>query len=379
MKFNILNNTYASNNENIATYHDEIFKLIREKISSFLNQGKILKFDEIFQQSAFALGIEEYSAAESKAYEEWFENLISFSKLATYLEDVSIHEIIIHDYNLIQVISGHNSITINESFIALNDYDLALEILAFSNKETWNYQQPFCSFLLNIHTHSFRATLIHHSTASNKKSKLFLRRINKMIFDLEDFEMSSEIRTFLTQLIENKNNFIISGATCSGKTSLLSSLLKKINQDEHLVILDDTNEIQTNHLTTSYFLANEKIEGKTLKDYCAYAMRMRPDRILLGEMRSSEIVPFILSMNTGHRGLISTIHANSAKDCVSRMCLLFSLYSNISKLNFSTITSLICQNVEYVVHMENKKIKEIIKIFGADNLNPIYDYIFNFE
>ena len=124
---------------------------------------------------------------------------------------------------------------------------------------------------------------------------------------------------------------------------------------------------------------NEKIEGKTLKDYCAYAMRMRPDRILLGEMRSSEIVPFILSMNTGHRGLISTIHANSAKDCISRMCLLFSLYSNISKLNFSTITSLICQNVEYVIHMENKKIKEIIKIFGADNLNPIYDYIFNFE
>jgi len=379
MKFNILNNTYASNSENIATYHEEIFKLIREKISSFLNQGKVLKFDEIFQQSVFALGIEEYSAAESKPYAEWFENLISFSKLAKYLNDVSIQEIIIHDYNLIQIISGQHSITIDEPFIALNDYDLALEILAFSNKETWNYQQPFCSFLLNTYTHSFRATLIHHSTASNKKSKLFLRRINKMIFDLDDFEAPLEIKTFLTNLIENKNNFIISGATCSGKTSLLSSLLKKINKDEHLVILEDTNEIQTTHPTTSYFLANEKMEGKTLKDYCAYAMRMRPDRILLGEMRSCEIVPFILSMNTGHRGLISTIHANSAKDCISRMCLLFSLYSNISKLNFSTITSLICQNVEYVVHMENKKIKEIIKIFGADNLNPIYDYIFNFE
>ena len=379
MKFNILNNTYATNSDNIATYHNEIFKLIREKISSFLNQGKILKFEEIFQQSAFALGLEEYTESESRPYEEWFDNLISFSKLTTYLKDLSIHEIIIHDYNLIQVISSHGSVNIHDEFVALNDYDLALEILAFSNKETWNYLQPFCSFLLNICNHSFRATLIHHSTASNKKSKLFLRRINSTIFDLNDFDIPAEIKSFLTNLIENKHNFIISGATCSGKTSLLSSLLKKINKDEHLVILEDTHEIQTSHLTTSYFLANEKIEGKTLKDYCAYAMRMRPDRILLGEMRSSEIVPFILSMNTGHRGLISTIHANSAKDCISRMCLLFSLYSNISKLNFSTITSLICQNVEYVVHLENKKIKEIIKIFGADDLNPIYDYIFNFE
>ncbi|OFZ27986.1 MAG: hypothetical protein A2381_02690 [Bdellovibrionales bacterium RIFOXYB1_FULL_37_110] len=379
MKFNILNSTYISNNENIATYHNEIFTLIREKISSFLNQGKTLQFDEIFKQATFALGIEEYCASESKIYAEWFENLTSFLKLTKYLNDVSIHEIIIHDYNLIQVISSQNSITVKEEFIALNDYDLALEILAFSNKETWNYQQPFCSFWLDIYSNSFRATLIHHSTASNKKSKLFLRRINKMIFALDDFDIPLDIKTFLTGLIENKNNFVISGSTCSGKTSLLSSLLTKINKDEHLVILEDTNEIQTTHPTTSYFLANEKIEGKTLKDYCAYTMRMRPDRILLGEMRSNEIVPFILSMNTGHRGLISTIHANSAKDCISRMCLLFSLYSNISKLNFATITSLICQNVEYIVHMENKKIKEIIKIFGADNLNPIYDYIFNLE
>jgi type IV secretion system protein VirB11 len=81
-------------------------------------------------------------------------------------------------------------------------------------------------------------------------------------------------------------------------------------------------------------------------------------------------------MNTGHKGLMSTIHANSCVDALSRIALLFSLYSENKEIDFSLITKLACKNIDYVIHMENKKISEICRVIGSEGETPFYEIIY---
>ena len=103
---------------------------------------------------------------------------------------------------------------------------------------------------------------------------------------------------------------------------------------------------------------------------------MSPDRLIVGEMRSTEVVPFLLAMNTGHKGLMSTIHASSAVDALSRISLLFSLFSESNDISFALVTKLVCKNVDYVIHMEHKKIVEICKVIGSDAETPFYERLY---
>ena len=113
-----------------------------------------------------------------------------------------------------------------------------------------------------------------------------------------------------------------------------------------------------------------------LKELCTFSLRLRPDRIILGEIRSSEILPFVLAMNTGHKGMMSTIHADSGIDAVSRMALLFVIHGENQAFSYEMALKLICKNIDVVIFLKDKKIIEIIKIIGADNGMATYDYIF---
>ena len=92
-------------------------------------------------------------------------------------------------------------------------------------------------------------------------------------------------------------------------------------------------------------------------------------------MRSHEVVPFLMAMNTGHKGLIGTLHASSAADALNRVALLFSLYGGEANLGFDKVMELQCRNLEYVVYMENKQVKEVIKVLGSDKGIPFFETI----
>lgn len=191
-----------------------------------------------------------------------------------------------------------------------------------------------------------------------------------MAHPLESFGETEKLK----EMVFNKSNLLIAGSTGSGKTSLLTTLLENVNKDEHLVILEDTYEILNSHPHQTRFLAGETNET-SLKAYLSYTLRLSPDRIILGEMRSHEVIPFLMAMNTGHTGLMGTIHASSAVDALNRVALLFSLYSGEANLNFEKIMELICRNLQYVVFMEHKKVKEVIKILGSEKGIPFYENI----
>lgn len=351
----------------------DLFKLHYKKMSA---KELNLEFKKVLLSTLGELGILEFESSEVTFLEDWFNNVHHQKFIKNLLTKEGIQEIIFHSNESIQILFHNKKEQIEISDITLDDYQLSFEIFALKNNISWNFSEPFASFSANLFDQDFRITLIHHSTSANRKSKVFLRSQKMTKPTLSIFNEEEQIQNFLKKLMIEKKNILISGSTGSGKTTFMRALLNEIPLDEHVIILEDTHEIMTVSKNQTSLLSHNELSKKTLKDYCAYALRMSPDRMLVGEMRSTEVVPFMLAMNTGHKGLMSTIHANSCGDALSRIALLFSLYSENKEIDFSLIMKLACKNIDYVVHMENKKIKEIARVLGSEGETPFFEMVY---
>jgi len=154
-----------------------------------------------------------------------------------------------------------------------------------------------------------------------------IRKFNKDILGLDDLirlgTIDEEVADFLKLCVRNKKNIIVSGATSTGKTTFLNLLTSLIVDDERLVTVEETLELdlrQENLVRLESRPANLEGEGAiTLKDLIRNSLRMRPDRIIIGEIRGPEAVDVLQAMNTGHEGSMTTVHANSSRDMISRM------------------------------------------------------------
>ncbi len=362
-------------------YQDQIFNSFKERFKNLITQSVICDFNKIMQATIAECGLGDFSPdmmekIDTSQIKKWFLDVYEQNFLMQAVLTNALEEIIVHSEKDIQVITREKKESLTLQGISDADLQLSFEVLSLKNGVSWNYATPFASFFVTLFDQNFRATLIHHSATPNKNSKLSLRFIAKERYHLDDFQIPSEVKNFLFDIFLQKENLLICGATGSGKTSFLSALLNNAAKDEHIIVLEDTHEIAPCSSRQTNLLATEGLINKELKDYCAYAMRLRPDRIIIGEMRSKEIVPFILSMNNGHRGLMSTIHAESGQDAISRMTMLFSMYSNNPNIGMDTITKLICTNLKYVVALKYKKVCQIIKILGSDQENVIYETLY---
>ena len=138
--------------------------------------------------------------------------------------------------------------------------------------------------------------------------------------------LNLEVSKYLSKIVKAKKSFLISGGTGAGKTTLLSAMLEMAEPSERILILEDTHELRINHphvVQMQSKMANSDGTGEwTLQDLIRQALRMRPTRIVMGEVRGREIIDFLLALNTGHEGGCGTIHANSAKDVPARIAAL---------------------------------------------------------
>lgn len=298
----------------------------------------------------------------------WFQDLNSLKNIFNDSDMNQIEEVIIESPESAFIYFSDHIQKIDLNIIEENYWNDFCYYLCLKHDLAFNTQEPFQSFKIKFSNISFRITIIHEHATDSKFHKIFLRKHSCKKLELNNFykeSHSDELEKLIGEIIENKDNFIISGATGSGKTSFLRSMLERVNPIEHIITIEDTQELDLKHPHKTSFVAKEHI-NYSLKKYCEYSLRSRPDRIILGEIRSAEVIPYILSMNTGHRGSAATVHANNAIDALFRLGTLFEL-NHKGELNYNVILKMIAKSVKWVIHLDDKKISEIIRVINFEN------------
>lgn len=197
--------------------------------------------------------------------------------------------------------------------------------------------------------------------------------------------LSEEAAQFLEKIVKAGYNIFISGGTGSGKTTFLNALSDYIPQDERIITIEDAAELQIRNIPNLVRLEvrNANIEGKnavTIRDLLKSSLRMRPDRIVLGEVRDAAACELLNAMNTGHDGSFCTGHANSSKDMLSRLETLVLSGMDIPIL---AIRNQIAAAVDIIIHLgrlrdKTRKVLEIAEIIGMDGDNIKLGTLFEF-
>ena len=197
--------------------------------------------------------------------------------------------------------------------------------------------------------------------------------------------LSEEAAQFLEKIVKAGYNIFISGGTGSGKTTFLNALSDYIPQDERIITIEDAAELQIRNIPNLVRLEvrNANIEGKnavTIRDLLKSSLRMRPDRIVLGEVRDAAACELLNAMNTGHDGSFCTGHANSSKDMLSRLETLVLSGMDIPIL---AIRNQIAAAVDIIIHLgrlrdKTRKVLEIAEVIGMDGDNIKLGTLFEF-
>jgi type IV secretion system protein VirB11 len=143
--------------------------------------------------------------------------------------------------------------------------------------------------------------------------------------DLEAALNAGDMASFLRLAVRSRKNIIVSGGTSTGKTTFLNALVKAIPREERLVVIEDTPEVRLDHPNSVGLIAVRGVLGEarvTVDDLLQASLRMRPDRIILGELRGPEAYSFLRAVNSGHPGSITTVHADSPSAAVDQIALM---------------------------------------------------------
>ena len=204
---------------------------------------------------------------------------------------------------------------------------------------------------------------------------------------LEYGSITSEVADFLELLVKAKYNIFICGGTGSGNTTFLNAVTNFIPRDERIITIEDSAELQIAGIANLVRLetrnANTAGVGRiTIQDLIKTALRMRPERIVVGEVRGAEALDMLQAMNTGHDGSLSTGHANSNKDMLSRLETM--VLQGAEGLPLAAVRQQIASAVDILVHLsrlrdKSRKTMEISEVLGYENgeilLNPLYEFV----
>lgn len=200
--------------------------------------------------------------------------------------------------------------------------------------------------------------------------------------------LTPQVADFLRILVKAKYNIFISGGTGSGKTTFLNALSNYIPEDERIITIEDSAELQIRSIANLVRLEcrNANVEGKnaiTIRDLIKSSLRMRPDRIVVGEIRDSAAIDLLAAYNTGHDGSLSTGHANSVKDMLNR---LEALVLQGVDMPVQAIRKQISSAIDIIVHLgrlrdKSRKvleISEVLEVSGEEIIvNPLYEFVLN--
>ena len=220
-------------------------------------------------------------------------------------------------------------------------------------------------------------------------SAISIRKFSKRALDMKTLvnlgSLTQEAADFLKNLVVCRYNLFISGGTSSGKTTFLNALSGYIPEEERIITIEDSAELQLQGIKNIVRLETrgqntEGVKAITARELIHTALRMRPDRIIVGECRGEEALDMLQAMNTGHDGSLSTGHANSTQDMLNRLETMVLMGM---ELPLQAVRQQIASGIDVVIHLERgsdkkRRVVEISEVLGVKNgvirLNKLYEY-----
>lgn len=330
---------------------------------------------------------EEYLSLSRKTElgKELFNAFRKLDLLQEFLEDEGITEIMINGTRSIFFERDGRIHKSDKRFLSKEKLEDVIQQIVASSNRLVNEASPIVDARL---ADGSRVNVVLEPVAVNGPI-VTIRKFGKDAITMDQLiawnSISKEISDFLAALVAAGYNIFISGGTGSGKTTFLNALSQYIPKDERIITIEDNAELKLQDIPNLVSLEarNPNVEGTgavTIRDLIKSALRMRPDRIIVGEVRGAEAIDMLQALNTGHDGSLSTGHANSTADMLARLETMVLMGMN---LPLPAIQRQIASGIDIIVHLgrlrdKSRKLLEVSEVLGYENgkicLQSLYKY-----
>lgn len=370
--------------------YTEIKKELRQKIREQMDYGKDYTDEEVADTIDEVLLEQEQLSfypveMRRRLKKELFDSLRRLDILQIFVEDKSVTEIMINGLEHIFIEQEGRLKELDVGFESEEKLqDVIQQIVAGCNRVV-NEASPIVDARL---PDGARVNIVMHPIALNGPIVTIRRFPDKPITMeqlIQNQSISLEVAEFLKKLVKARYNIFISGGTGSGKTTFLNVLSEAIPSEERVITVEDSAELQLQGLPNLVRLEtrNSNVEGCreiTMRELIKSSLRMRPDRIIVGEVRGAEAIDMMQCLNTGHDGSMSTGHANSGADMLARLENMILMGMDIP---LAAIKQQIASGLDIIIHLgrlrdKSRRVLEVTEVMGCENgeikLNPLYEF-----
>ncbi len=354
----------------------------------------------IIEEEILVLSKDQYLplATKNRLRMEIFHSIRKYDILQQLIEDSSVTEIMVNGISDIFIERNGKLERFHAQFESKEKLEDVIQQIVSKSNRVVNESHPIVDARLSLTDRedteiladaSCRVNVVLSPIAINGPI-LTIRRFPDKPIEMEDLirmqSISIRAAEFLEKLVICKYNIFISGGTGSGKTTFLNVLSGYIPQNERIITIEDSAELKLQNIDNLVRLEtrNANMEGVvpiTIRDLIKSSLRMRPDRIIVGEVRGAEALDMIQAFNTGHDGSLSTGHSNSAKDMLSRLETMILMAMD---LPLEAIRRQIASGVDLIVHLgrlrdRSRRILSIDEIIGYEDGEIKLQTLFEFE
>ena len=321
--------------------------------------------------------------------ESVFEGIRGLGVLWGIISDPEVTEVMINGYKDIFVEKDGTLLKIDSQFESRRELEIIITKFVSRAGRAVNESEPIVDFRLEDGS---RVNVVMPPIALNGPI-VTMRKFSKEPMTVEKLiaygSITPEVAEILRLLVVAKYNIFVSGGTGSGKTTFLNALSNFIPKDERIITIEDSAELQIKNIDNLVRLEtrNAGADGKsaiTIRDLIKSALRMRPERIVVGEVRGAEALDMLQAMNTGHDGSLSTGHANSTFDILSRLETM--VLQGAEGLPLEAIRQQIASAVDIIIHLsrlrdKSRRTMEIVEVVGYDGktrqieLNSLFEFV----
>ena len=306
--------------------------------------------------------------------------------LQCFADDKEVSEIMVNGTDSIFIERGGRIEKTNRRFETVEELEEIIRRLAGKVHREINDLNPILDARMSDGS---RVHAVNRNVAINGPI-LSIRRFPEQRITIEELlklgTLSEESAVFLKKLVICGFNIFISGGTSSGKTTLLNALTGFIPQEERLVVIEDSAELQIqgveNIVRMECRAANVQGKGEvSIRQLIRASLRMRPDRIIVGEVRGSEVMDMLQAMNTGHDGSLSTGHANSPQGMLSRI---EAMYLSAEAFPVDAVRNQIVEAIDVIIHLgrmsdKSRKVLEIVEVDGFEQGKYVINSLFQYQ